>query len=66
MKPKPKERFKVVYYVAQTQPKLQICGFTFDKREAEQMSLEVKKVTGAKGKIIMFTRNQIKRLNYVH
>lgn len=59
-----KKRFKYVYYVVQTYPIFKICGYGFNKKEAEFVSHMVKELTGKEGKIIRFSRKQIKELEY--
>lgn len=60
-----KKRFKEVYYIIQTQPLYKVCGFCFNREDAETLAQAVETLTGVKGKVISFTREELKKLNYV-
>jgi hypothetical protein len=53
-----------VYYVVQTQPVLRTCAITFEKDRAEKLSLYIKKLTGVKGKIVEFSKNELQELDF--
>jgi ribosomal protein S6 len=58
------KRFKKVYYIVQTAPVLKTCGHTFSPQKAEALAQFVGQLTGQKGKIVEFTRNELRKLNY--
>lgn len=63
MTKKTRPEFKNVYYVVQVLPKFNVCGYTFTKEQANQMSREVRKYTGVPGRIIEFSREQLQELD---
>jgi hypothetical protein len=64
MNQKTPKKFKTIYYIVQTTPVLKTCGQTFSPEVAEKLAIYVGQVTGAKAKIIQFTREELKELNY--
>lgn len=59
-----KSKFENVYYVVQTRPRLSVCGYTFTEDEANVMAQVVRELTGETGRIVHFTRKELKKLNY--
>lgn len=59
-----KPKFETIFYVVQTQPVLKTCGFTFDKTVAKKMRQKIGQLTGVPGKIIEFSREELKELNF--
>lgn len=62
--PKDRKQFKKVYFVIQTIPHFSVCGYCFNKKEAEEVAKYVNMVTGTSGRVISFTRKQIQELNF--
>ena len=58
------KKFSKVFYILQTRPKLRVCGYAFNKREARYVADEIQIVTGKKGRIVEFTRNELEDLGY--
>lgn len=56
--------FETVYYVAQHKPYFRICGYTFNRRQAEALQKVIKKETGGEGLIVEFSRDELVRLGY--
>lgn len=57
-------QFKVMYCIVQTRPLLSLCGITFTEEVAEDLAEYVGSVTGTKGKVISFTREELQTLDY--
>lgn len=59
-----KKKFKKIFYVVQTKPVLKTCGYTFNPKVAAHMAKKVGELTGVKGKIIEFTRDELDNLAF--
>lgn len=53
-----------VYYVIQTVPKYRVCGYSFNKKEANAVANKIKEITDVQGYVIEFTRSELKELGY--
>jgi hypothetical protein len=57
-----KKQFKTIFYVVQTRPILKTCGYTFDSKVANKMAWKIKQLTGVRGKVIEFSRDELSAL----
>ena len=59
-----KPKFDKIYYILQTTPVFKTCGQVYSKEEAEEIAKYVRKLTGQPGKVVEFTRKELKRLDF--
>lgn len=58
------KRFNKVYYVIQTAPRFKVCGHSFSKKFAQFVASQIQPLTGEKGHVISFTREELQKLGY--
>jgi hypothetical protein len=64
--PYPKtKKWKKVYFVIQTYPFFQTCGFTFSRKYADSIASQIGHLTGTKGRVVDFTRENLKKLDFL-
>lgn len=58
------KKFKKIYYIIQTTPIFKTCGYAFSKQTADFVAEQVLLLTGQRGKVVEFDREELKDLNF--
>lgn len=59
-----KRKFKEVYYIYQTAPTFKNVGYCFSKAVANKALVDIIQNGASAGRIVTFTREELKRLGY--
>lgn len=59
------KEFSKVYYIVQTKPFLRTCGYSFSRKQAQAIAKDIRLLTGEKGKVIEFSRDELKDLEFI-
>lgn len=64
MKQSKSNAFAKVYYIWQTTPSFRCVGYSFQRKQANAIANQVRKLTGQDGKIVEFDRAELTSLKF--